>query len=84
MVNFRITDSTRVCSAHFKQSELKRTLTGKRELEKKVVPSIFNWITPPRKRKSPKKRKFQHVRLDKSSPASVIGKSLEIYIVSPS
>ena len=66
---------------HFKQLDFKKTLTGKRILEKNAVPNIFNWVTSSSKRKCPKKRQFQHVRFDKSSPASATGKSLEIYIV---
>ncbi|XP_068671614.1 uncharacterized protein [Montipora foliosa] len=47
-----ITKNSRVCSRHFKVSDYKTTLTGKRKLNNDAVPSIFVW-----KKSSPKKRK---------------------------
>ena len=78
----QITDSTRVCSHHFKNSEIMTTRTGKRILVRNAVPSVFKWSkwTTSRKRKSSKKRQFTHAeRFDKSVPtATVTGKSLAI------
>ncbi|CAE1159863.1 unnamed protein product [Acanthosepion pharaonis] len=42
---FRIRKHTKVCSAHFKASDFKRTLTGRRDLRKGAIPSIFKWTT---------------------------------------
>ena len=76
----QITNSTRVCSVHLKEADFKKTLTGKRVLEKHAVPSMFCWSRSPRKRKSPKKREPPRARVrlfDRSvasSPATVTGK----------
>ena len=43
LVHLQITNSTRVCSVHFKEADFNTTLTGKRFLEKYAVPSIFCW-----------------------------------------
>ena len=43
---FQISDSTKVCSAHFQPSDFRKTLTGKRVLNKGAVPSIFQWTKP--------------------------------------
>ena len=75
LVYLQITNSTRVCSVHFKEANFKTTLTGKRVLEKHAVPSIFCWSRSPRKRKSPKKRKPPHARVrlfDLSVPLSSV------------
>ena len=56
LVHLQITNSTRVCSVHFKEADFKKTLTGKRVLEKHAVPSMFCWSRSPRKRKSEKAR----------------------------
>ena len=54
---FQITKYTKVCSRHFRESDLTTTLAGRRELRKNgipFVPSKFAWIrTSPRKRKAP-------------------------------
>ena len=55
--NFHITKNSRVCSRHFKDSDYKTTLTGKRKLNNDAVPSIFVW-----KKSSPKKRKPPYPR----------------------
>ena len=80
LVHLQITNSTRVCSVHLKDANLKTTLTGKRVLEKHAVPSIFWWSRSPRERKSPKKREPPRARVrlfDVSvplSPVTVTGK----------
>ena len=51
---FKVTKSTRVCSRHFREGDIKKSLSGKNELKDGVVPSVFPWIrTSPRKRKEP-------------------------------
>ena len=54
---FQITEYTKVCSRHFRESDLTTTLAGRRQLRKNgtpVVPSKFAWIhTSPWKRKAP-------------------------------
>jgi len=71
---FQITNGTRVCSEHFKPSELKRSLAGKRVLIKDAVPSIFDWSKDEvsKKRKSPKKRECSHSCAVTESVATVI------------
>ena len=50
LVHPQMTNSTRVCSVHFKETDFKTTLTGKRVLEKHAVPSMFCWSRSQRKR----------------------------------
>ncbi|XP_031550148.1 uncharacterized protein LOC116287600, partial [Actinia tenebrosa] len=54
--SFQIVSSTKVCSRHFKEEDLNRTLAGKICLEPGVVPLVFPWRTSPRKRKPPSLR----------------------------
>ena len=55
--DFKIRESTKVCSRHFRKKDLKKTLAGKICLKSGAVPSIFSWIrTSPRKRKPPTER----------------------------
>lgn len=54
--SFRITASTKVCSRHFRDEHLKKTLAGKIILKPGAVPSKFAWSTSPRKRKPPTQR----------------------------
>ena len=56
--NFKVTKSTVVCSNHFRENNVKKTLAGKHVLKAGVVPSVFSWI-----RTSPRKRKQRKVRL---------------------
>lgn len=75
LVHLQITNSTRVCSVHFKEADFQTTLTGKRVLEKHAVPSIFCWSRSPRKRKSPTKREPPRARVrlfDVSVPSSPV------------
>ena len=76
LAHLQITNSTRVCSVHFKEADFKTTLTGKRVLEKHAIPSVFCWSSSPRKRKSPKKREARRARVrlfdvSVSSPTTV-------------
>lgn len=54
--SFRITEKTKVCSLHFKSTDLKRSLSGRRNLLKNAVPSKFQWKSSPKKRKAPTER----------------------------
>ena len=57
---FNVTKSTRVCSRHFREGDIHKSLSGKNELKNGVVPSVFPWIrTSPRKRKEPMERHFE-------------------------
>ena len=73
LLHLQMTNSTRACSVHFKEADLKTTLTGKRALEKYAVPSMFCWSRSPRKKKSPKKGEPPRARVrlfDRSVPSS--------------
>ena len=51
--------STKVCSRHSRENDLKKSLTGKIYLRPGAVPSLFSWtLTLPRKRKAPTPREF--------------------------
>lgn len=53
---FKILSSTKVCSLHFKTTDLKKSLNGIITLKSKgVVPSKFSWTSEKSKRKSPRK-----------------------------
>ena len=55
--DLKISESTKVCSRHFRKEDLKKTLVGKICLKSGAVPSIFPWIRrSPRKRKPPTER----------------------------
>ena len=63
--HFEVTKSTLVCSRHFRENDVKKTLAGKHILKPGVVPSVFAWIrTSPRKRKAPKERLFVDKKLE--------------------
>ena len=47
---------TKVCSLHFKSTDLKKTLTGRINPLPDAVPSQFKWKESPKKRKHPKER----------------------------
>ena len=49
--NFQISNTTKVCSRHFKSDDLKKSFNGVVSLRKGAVPSVFAW-----KRSSPRKR----------------------------
>lgn len=55
--NFTIVKSTKVCSLHFRPSDLRKTLNGRLFVKDNAVPSIFEWHQQsPKKRKAPKQR----------------------------
>ena len=58
--HFKVTENTKICSRHFRDGDIKKSLAGKNELREGVVPSVFPWIrTSPRKRKKPAERNFE-------------------------
>ena len=62
--NFNLLPTTKVCSRHFKESDFKKTFTGRVHLKPGSVPSMFPWIrTSPRKRKAPTMREFPSAEL---------------------
>ncbi|KAK2549002.1 hypothetical protein P5673_030629 [Acropora cervicornis] len=57
-IHFQLKKWTKVCSRHFREYDFIKTLSGRRELRKNAVPSLFSWTrTSPRKRKAPTVRK---------------------------
>ena len=55
--DFRVTEKTKVCSRHFRSSDLKKSLNGRVYVKDNVVPSRFKWCPEsPRKRKAPAAR----------------------------
>jgi len=57
--NCQVTGHTKVCSRHFKNDDIQKSLGGtKRTLKPEVVPSIFDWLSSPRKQKPPTLRQF--------------------------
>ena len=54
---FKLTEITKVCSLHFRESEIKKGLGGKKmSVDITAVPSKFAWHTSPRKRLPPSAR----------------------------
>ena len=49
--NFHISNTTKVCSGHFKYDDLKKSFNGLVSLRKVAIPSVLAW-----KRSSPRKR----------------------------
>ena len=60
--DFQIMKNSSVCSRHFKDSDYKTTLAGKRKLNNDAVPSILS-----RTKTSPKKQKLPHSHLPAKS-----------------
>ena len=55
--NFTITDKTKVCSLHFRPSNLKKSLNGRIFVRDIAIPSKFEWaLESPKKRKAPAAR----------------------------
>ena len=51
--DFQIKPTTKVCSRHFRENDIKKTLAGKFQLRPGAVPSLFSWTrTSPRERKA--------------------------------
>lgn len=60
--SFQVTKTTVVCSRHFREDDVKKTLAGKHVLKAGIIPSVFAWVrSSPRKRKPPKERFFSHI-----------------------
>jgi len=58
--HFKVTENTKICSWHFRDGDIKKSLAGKNELREGVVPSVFPWIrASPHKRKKPVERNFE-------------------------
>ena len=53
---FQITDSTKVCSLHFVDTDIKRTLAGRRVLVAGAFPQRFSWSKQKKERPAPKQR----------------------------
>ena len=67
---FRISRAMKVCSLHFKLSDILKGLGGRMSLKTRAVPSIFAWKhTSPRKQPPPTERPYQQQRKDR--PKSV-------------
>ena len=65
--HFTITDTTKVCSLHFKREHLKKTLgIGRLNYVDGAVPSVFAW-----KRSSPRKRPPPKIRASPSNPEKI-------------
>ena len=57
-IHFQLKKWTKPCSRHFREYDFIKTLSGRRELRKNAVPSLFSWTrTSPRTRKAPTVRK---------------------------
>ena len=66
--HFKVTENTKICSRHFREGDIKKSLAGKNELRDGVVPSVFPWIrTSPQKRKNPAERNFELTALKSAS-----------------
>ena len=64
---FQITELTKVCSRHFKETDLKKSLNGKVSLKEDTVPSKFPWTVSPLKRKTPAVRITQPAKAKAAS-----------------
>ena len=68
--DFRVTEKTKVCSRHFRSSDLKKSLNGRVYVKDNVVPSRFKWCPEsPRKRKAPAVR-FRLQATTKAKPST--------------
>ncbi|XP_068717313.1 uncharacterized protein [Montipora capricornis] len=54
--DFKLTKRTKICSLHFKDSDFRLTLKGRRYIKDDALPSIFPWSVSSPNRKSPRKR----------------------------
>ena len=54
--DFKLTRRTKICSLHFKDSDFRLTLKGRRYIKDDALPSIFPWSVSSPNRKSPRKR----------------------------
>ena len=68
--DFRVTEKTKVCSRHFRSSDLKKLLNGRIYVKDNVVPSRFKWCPEsPRKRKAPAVQ-FRLQAMTKAKPST--------------
>ncbi|XP_033725158.1 THAP domain-containing protein 2-like [Pecten maximus] len=70
-LNFKVTDSTVVCSRHFNQGDIVKSLTGLRKLKKGTIPCTFDWSHDTVPRKSPRKR-LAPINSDENMPKRMI------------
>lgn len=77
--DFRVTEKTKVCSRHFRSSDLKKSLNGRIYVKDNVVPSRFKWCPEsPQKRKAPAARfPLQATTKRKPSTSSAACSSLD-------
>ncbi|XP_062585919.1 uncharacterized protein LOC134247604 [Saccostrea cucullata] len=68
--NFQITNNALVCSAHFEDADIKKTLAGKRKLILGAVPTKFAWTKTPAKRLGPQRRSV--VKIEKGEGENVM------------
>lgn len=62
--DFTIVKATKVCSLHFRPSDLRKTLNGRLFVKDNVVPSRFEWHQQsPKKRKAPTQRGDPRVKV---------------------
>ena len=60
---FRITEASKVCSLHFKPTDISKGLGGRLSVNTSAVPSIFAWKkTSPLKRPPPTERSYKQVQ----------------------
>ena len=60
---FRITEASKICSLHFKPTDISKGLGGRLAVNTSAVPSIFAWKkTSPRKRPPPTERPYKQVQ----------------------
>ena len=77
--DFRVTEKTKVCSRHFRSSDLKKSLNGSIYVKDNMVPSRFKWCPEsPQKRKAPATRfPLQATTKTKPSTSSAACSSLD-------
>ena len=54
--DFKLTKRTKICSLHFKDSDFRFTLKGRRYIKDDALPSIFPWSVSSPNRKSPREK----------------------------
>lgn len=74
---FELAPRTKVCSRHFKSTDMKNSLNGIITLKPGSVPSKFSWTISPRKRKSPTKRQYTTTTV-LDEPKDLTGEPAEI------
>ena len=42
--HFKVAKFTKICSRHFREGEIKKTLAGKSHVKSGVVNSVFSWV----------------------------------------